>query len=255
VKKYLITSLSIISIFSGCATTTLETSSKMTNTVFITPVSKDKKTIYLAFRNTSGQNINLIKRLNEELIAKGYKVIDEPEDATFLLMVNVLYCDKKMESQAGSGAVAGGATGALISGYNSNSTTNAVVSGIGGALVGGVVAGLLEDTIYQMQVDISIREKIYGKVISSKNDISGQTSVQDSEKSGFMNEFSGNIKNSEASGSLNFNRLSSDNQKYETNFIEHKTTIFAEATKMDLTLENAIPLLETKISTQIAGLF
>ena len=37
--------------------------------------------------------------------------------------------------------------------------------------------------------------------------------------------------------------------------IEHSTRVFAEATQMRLTVAEAQPILEDKISTQIAGIF
>ena len=70
-----------------------------------------------------------------------------------------------------------------------------------------------------------------------------------------MNSFAGQVRNTDASGQLQSNMANSNAQTYETDFIEHKTMLFAEATKMNLTLEEATPILERKIATQIGGLF
>jgi Fe-S cluster biosynthesis and repair protein YggX len=70
-----------------------------------------------------------------------------------------------------------------------------------------------------------------------------------------MNGFAGQIKNANASGQLNSNIANANSQQYETDYIEHKTMLFAEATKMNLTLPEATPILEKQISNQIAGLF
>jgi hypothetical protein len=51
------------------------------------------------------------------------------------------------------------------------------------------------------------------------------------------------------------NSYSSSSQSYESDFIEHRTMMFAEATKMDLNLYEATPILEDKIAQQVAGLF
>lgn len=53
---------------------------------------------------------------------------------------------------------------------------------------------------------------------------------------------------------MNSNMASSNTQYYEGTHKEYKTVVFAEATKMNLTLEEATPILESKISNQIAGL-
>ncbi|MGE0051766.1 MAG: complement resistance protein TraT [Arcobacter sp.] len=241
--------------FSGCATTELQTSSKMTQSVFINPVAKSKRLIFVSSKNTSGQKINLENSILTELQAKGYTIIEDPEQATYVLMMNVLYCDKKQENNAAGGAVAAGAAGAGISAYNNGGAGQAIGVGLGAALVGGLLAKATEDTIYQMQVDILIREKANGKVYTSSATANGQSSVSDSGKAGFMNTFSGNIKNTDASGKLNSNMANATAQQYETNYIEHKTMLFAEATKMNLTLQEATPILEKQIANQIAGLF
>lgn len=241
--------------FTGCATTELQTNVKMTQSVFINPVRQDLKTIFVRTQNTSGQNINLEKAILDALMAKGYRVVDDPDMATYVLMMNVLYCDEKQENNASGGALGAGALGAGISAYNSHGATQPIAVGLGSALIGGLVGKALEDTIYQMQVDIVIREKAKGEVFSSSGSVQGQSSVRDTQRAGFVNSFGGNIGNVNATGHLNSNMANTTNQNFATDYIEHKTMLFAEATKMNLSLEEATPILEKQISNQIAGLF
>lgn len=250
-----LSAVGLMMIFAGCATSELQTSSKMSQSVFINPVAKSKRLIFVSSKNTSGQKINLEKTIISELEAKGYTVVDDPEMATYVLLTNVLYCDKKQENNATGGALAGGVAGAGVSGYNNNSGGQMVGAAIGTAVVGGLLAKLTEDTIYQMQVDIVIREKSNSTVAASNITASGQAGVSDSNKAGFVNSFGGDVKDVNATGHLKSNIANANSQEYETNFIEHKTTLFAEATKMDLTLAQATPILERQISVQIAGLF
>ena len=49
--------------------------------------------------------------------------------------------------------------------------------------------------------------------------------------------------------------LNAQSQSFETDYIEHKTMMFSEATKMKLTLEEATPILEKQIANQVVGLF
>lgn len=246
--------LSTVLLFmSGCATSQLQTSAKMSQSVFVNPVAKEKRTIFISMKNTSGTDIMLEPRVAQTLINKGYTVIDDPERATYVLMANVLYCNKKSENNVGSGAMMGGAAGAIAnSGSNARSMA---VAGLAGAVVGGLIGKATEDSIYQIQVDVVIREKAKGKVNAYSGTNSGQASVNDGRKSGFANSFGGPIRDNEASGKLNSNSYSSSSQSYESDFIEHRTMMFAEATKMDLTLDEAIPVLEQKIAHQIAGIF
>lgn len=242
-------------LFTGCATSELQTNAKMTQSVFISPVKKELMTIFISSKNTSGQKINLENTIVNELEAKGYKVVDDPDAATYVLMVNVLYCDKKQENNAAGGALGAGALGAGISGYNHGGSAATIGIGLGAALIGGLIGKATEDTIYQMQVDIMIREKAKGTVYASNSTASGQASVSDSKKSGFMNSFAGGAKDVNATGKLNSNTASANTQHFEADYIEHKTMMLAEATKMRLTLEEATPILEKQISNQIAGLF
>lgn len=242
-------------LFTGCATTELQTNAKMTQSVFINPVKKELRTIFVSTKNTSGQRINLENSIISELMAKGYRVVDDPDMATYVLMMNVLYCDKKQENNAAGGALAAGAVGAGVAGYNNGGAGGMAAAGLGAALVGGLLAKATEDTIYQMQVDIVIREKAKGPVYSTNSTASGQASVNDGKKSGFINSFGGSVKDTNATGHLNSNMASANTQSYESDFIEHKTMMLAEATKMRLTLQEATPILERQISNQIAGLF
>ena len=253
-KTSILGSLVLASIlFTGCGTSQLQTSAKMTQSVFINPVAKDKRTIFINMKNTSGANINLTQSIMQELSNKGYTLVDDPDASTYVLMANVLYCDKKSENNVATGAGMGGVAGAVAnSGSNGKSMA---VAGLAGMVVGGVIAKATEDTIYQIQVDIVIREKAKGKVTTTTGNVAGQASVQDGQKAGFINSFGGQIKNVDASGQLHNNMANTNAQTYETDFVEHKTMMFAEATKMSLTLEEATPILEKKIANQISGLF
>ena len=240
-------------VFTGCATSQLQTSAKMTQSVFINPVAKDKRTIFISTKNTSGTNINLEQKMVQALYAKGYTIVDDPEMATYVLMTNILYCNKKSENNVVGGAVMGGAAGALAnSGSNGRSMA---VAGVAGAVVGGLIGKATEDTIFQMQVDIVIREKAKGKVNAYTGTSSGQASVRDGQRSGALNSFGGPVRDADAAGRLNSNTYSSASQSYESDYIEHRTMMFAEATKMDLTLYEATPILEQQIAQQVAGLF
>ncbi|MCR2057268.1 complement resistance protein TraT, partial [Campylobacter helveticus] len=119
---------------------------------------------------------------------------------------------------------------------------------------GMLLGKLTEDTIYQMQVDINIKQKADGKVLTSSGNVSGQANVRDQRASGFLNSFGGNVR-SDKVGHLNSNQVNTTQQTYQGKYIEKSTIIFAEAVKTGLKLEEATPVLEDKIATQIAGLF
>ncbi|EOX1265287.1 complement resistance protein TraT, partial [Campylobacter upsaliensis] len=122
------------------------------------------------------------------------------------------------------------------------------------ALLGGLLAKVSEDTIYQMQVDVNIKQKIQNKVLNQNVNINSQASVRDKKASGFLNSFGGNVRN-EKIGQLNANLASSTQQSYESDYVERSTIILAEAVKTGLKLEEVSEILEDKITAQIAGLF
>lgn len=247
-------SLVAMSLLTGCVTTTLETTATMTQSIFINPVAKEKRIVFLNIKNTSGQNINLESKLRMLLEQKGYIITDNPDKATFILSTNVLYCDKKQENNAVGAAGVGAGVGAGVAAYNSNSMTAAVLTTGAIGLASGLIGKLTEDTIYQMQVDINIKQRAKGKVLNSKGTSQGQASVSDGRKSGFMNNFAGPVRGNKT-GRLNSNLSGSTAQTYESDYVEHVTMMFVEATKLNLKIEEAIPALEDKMANQIAGLF
>lgn len=106
-----------------------------------------------------------------------------------------------------------------------------------------------------MQVDINVRQRIEGGTINYNATDSGQSSVRDGQRAGFMNSFGGNVASTQGGSKLNSNQVQYSGQTYTGNYSEKSTKLFAEATKLNLTLQEAIPVLEDKISTQISGIF
>jgi hypothetical protein len=106
-----------------------------------------------------------------------------------------------------------------------------------------------------MVVDVNIKERTNQKVFTSTGAKIGQAKVDDNRRAGFMNSFGGNVRSVNGGGNLNDNIQETSNQQYETNFIEKNTRILAEATQMNLKLSEALPILEKKMSSQIAGIF
>ena len=252
--KMIFTSVLAMSLLSGCLTTSLQTNSTMSQSIFLDPVAKEKRVVFLNIKNTRSCQIHLEHKLKSNLEAKGYQISDDLENSTYILSTNVLYCDKKQENNTAGGALAGGAVGAGISAYNSSSVGGAIAAGAVGALLGGLLAKVSEDTIYQMQVDVNIKQKIQNKILNQNVNINSQASVRDKKASGFLNSFGGNVRN-EKIGQLNANLASSTQQSYESDYVERSTIILAEAVKTGLKLEEVSEILEDKITAQIAGLF
>src|SRR5579859_746936 len=93
-----ITTLSAMVALAGCQAAStainkqnLDVQTHMSDTVFLDPVAQDKKTVLVRVRNTSDHpEIDLKAPIVAALQAKGYRLVDDPEGAHFMLQLNVL---------------------------------------------------------------------------------------------------------------------------------------------------------------------
>ena len=161
--------------FSGCATTAgtgtsssglssgnVGLSTKMSSSIFLQPVSPQKKIVYVSVRNTStATGLNFRQELISGLIGEGYKITNNPKEANFMLMTNVLYIGKRTKSYTMAGALAGGFGGALI-GSRYNTGTGVVGGGLIGLAAGALVGAMFQHKAYMMVVDIQLEQRQAG---------------------------------------------------------------------------------------------
>ena len=89
-------------VISGCSAVhtavkkrNLDVQTKMSATIFLDPVSIDKRTVFLQFRNTSDkQEINFANEVRKAIVAKGYQLMADPEQAHYWIQANVLKVGK-----------------------------------------------------------------------------------------------------------------------------------------------------------------
>ena len=92
----------------------LQVSTKQSETIFLDPVSSAQKTVYVSVKNTSDEEIDIAPQLKTALSSHGYKVINNPNAAHYLLQANVLKVGKM--SIAASQSALGGGYGSAIAG-------------------------------------------------------------------------------------------------------------------------------------------
>ena len=165
-----------ISLLASCAATSvaiehrsLETQTQLSKTIFLDPVASSQKTMFISVKNTSDQAIDISQPLASAFRSHGYKVVNNPAQAHYILQANILKVGKmaKSASQSALGggfgsSIAGAATGAALGSFSSNS--NAMLAG---GVVGGV-AGLVADSLvknvnFTMITDIKITETGHAK--------------------------------------------------------------------------------------------
>lgn len=140
----------------GCAATErvidyseMKTDVKMDRSVFLQPISKSPKTVYVEVKHTTNRP-DLVGGFEPVLIGmiqgKGYQIVTNPHRADYLIQSNIRYIGTYYDGIMRDGVITGAAVGAL-----SGLAIARSAAGIaGGALVGGALG---------MGADIATRTK------------------------------------------------------------------------------------------------
>jgi len=235
-----------LSILSGCAAVhtsiakkDLDVQTKMSDTVFLDPVGPDKKTVFVQIRNTSDQSFDIEGAIVSALVARGYRVTQDPDAAHFRLLGNVLSVSKASPTAAEAalasgygGVFAGGATGAAVGGVT-HGWTGAVVGGAVGGILGGltetVANAAVKDVTYMVVTDIEITEKARPGVIVR----------QDSQQN--------------ASQGMGGRRTQTSSEVMDVK--KYRTRIVSTANKANLAYDEAAPQLTQGLIRSVSGLF
>jgi Enterobacterial TraT complement resistance protein len=171
----LVSLLGCAAVHTSIAKKDLDVQTKMSDTVFLDPVSPDKKVVFVQMRNTSDQPFDIEGPIVTAIAARGYRITLNPDEAHFRLLGNVLSVAKASPTAAEAalasgygGVLGGGALGATVGGATHGWTGAAV-----GGAVGGIVGGLTEtvanasvkDVTFMIVTDIEITEKARSGVI------------------------------------------------------------------------------------------
>jgi len=228
-------------VLSGCAgtikaieNTGMTTKVKMSDAVMLDPMNLEKnRSIYVRVANTSEmQELAFAQMLKDQLTSKGFKIVQNPSEAGYMIQAQVLYMSHvKDGSMTADAAAAGGAGGMLFgssigSGFRGNagaSLVGGIIGSVGGALIGKLVH---VDTFLGV-VDVQIKEKVEGGV-------SGTTTAD--------------VKTGSATTTHTTRAIQSD-------YIEYRTRIAASATQTNIDKVQAAAVLSDKLATQISGLF
>lgn len=160
----------------GCAATVtalkhkdLEVQTKMSETIFLDPVSPEKRTVWIEVKNTSDQEVDLSPLIGL-VTAKGYRVVSDPESAQYVLQVNCLFIGKASQAAIDQsvGVGYGGPLVGILAGAGAGAAIGRDPLGVGvGAVVGGVLGGaaeavagaLVKVVTYTVVTDVQISER------------------------------------------------------------------------------------------------
>ncbi len=162
-RNFLISLFAIPIFIGGCASLELQSRSMLTNQISIDGQKAKECSVFLAVKDFSEQNLTVLStEIQAKLSQRGYESVDAPEKAKYVLNANILFANNiagLKEMRASKGAIVGGIVGGAVGLGGSNFNGNA---GLAGLAIGGVAmalgAGLSENDIYRMVVDITVSE-------------------------------------------------------------------------------------------------
>lgn len=223
---------------SGCAATemaiqhhNLSVQTKMSNTIFLNPVPPSLETVYVQFRNTSDQSLDipaLTQQLDSSLETQGYRIVPYSQ-AHYLLQVNVLSIGKTTQSAADAalGAGYGGAlAGALAGGVIGQSFEGAGVGGLAGGAIGFIADSLVHTNYYDMVTDVQVG-------VRSKHSVSTASSA--------------NLQQGTST-------TTHQDTFQEGHWLYYRTRIVSTANQTDLSFKDAKPALEGQLVHSLSGI-
>jgi len=227
----------LAALVSGCAAVhtsiakrNLDVQTRISSAIFVDPVSRDKRTVYVFDRRAFKQFVVSEFSQNDN----GFRVIDNPDEAQFHMSVYVTKLEKTSPTAAeealkrGSG---GDVVGGIILGANIGGNRHG--GSVGGAILGaiGVTAAnaLVQDVLFLLVADVSIKERAR-QGVTVRKDIKLSTKDGDS-------------------GS------STQRASEVTDLKEYRTRIVTTANKANLEIEEAQPLMFQKTAFAISSFF
>ena len=235
----LVTLFGCAAIHTSVAKRNLDVQTKTSTAIFVDPVKKELRTVYVEVRsgvmefdrNSFKKNI-LAEFANN---GNGYRVTDDPEAAQYHLSVYVLTMEKASPTAAeaalrrgyvgGSGVVAGAAAGGLSTGSGKGMVQGALLGGLAET----VSNAFVQDVTFMLIADVQIKEKARKGVIVRKD--------------------------SQISAKVSDSGTSTQRVSEVTNLKEYRTRIVTTANKANLEIEEAQPLMFKKTAYAMSGFF
>lgn len=176
--------VSTTSLLAGCAATQLaiekhdlDVQTRMSDTIFLDPTAASKRTVFVQVRNTSDKpDFDIATDVASALSSKGYQVVNDPDQAQFILQANILQVGKAAPSAAReafggygaplSGVFMGAAGAAALGSVHAGPILGA---GLAGGLVEMVANAAVKDVYFTAVTDIQIKERQHSGVKSHES--------------------------------------------------------------------------------------
>lgn len=239
-KNVLVGGISLaVAALSGCAAISteinhgsLQTSTKMSNTIFLPPFPEDEKRVYVSVKNTSDQDVEIQNLVEQDLQQRGYTITTNVSGADAILQVNILQAGKSTQSAVSSAftdGFGGALLGATAGGLVGQDWQGAAVGGLAGAAVSSLADAVVKDVVYSMITDVQISAKVPDGIMTIQTTTSN------------LQQGTGTTVSSQSSAKSNM-------QLYQTRIV-------STADKTNLDFKEAKPILEKNLAHEIANLF
>jgi hypothetical protein len=243
-----ISSLAVIGLtLGGCAATQtmlakkdLDVQARTSTAIFVDPVTKEKRTIYLDVKSgvmefDRSQFKQFVSQQFTQINDNGYRIIDDPSKAQYTMVVYVLNLEQASPTAAqqalgqgyqGGAVMAGAAVGSVRS---QNHYSGAVTGGVVGGAAELITGNLVKDVTFMLVCDVQIKERAAKGVIVRKDSVV-------------------NTKTSDAG-------TSQQTSSEVSNTKEYRTRIVTTANKANLDLAEAQPVMFKKTAYAMSGFF
>lgn len=232
--------LGALALLAGCAATytglrykDLKVENKMTASIFLDPVAPPQRTVFVQVRNTSDKQFNLQGDVVAAVTKQGYKVVQDPNQAQYLLQANVLSVGEVDESAlekaklgAFGGPIAGAAVGAVLGG--SRPGTGAAIGAVAAGAAEVISGALVKVNTFMVVTDLQISERT---------------------KMGVSQTFRSDLK--QGTGRTTTSQQVSSTGQWK----KYQSRIVSSARQTNLTWPEAYPALRAGIAQAIGGVF
>jgi hypothetical protein len=231
-------------LLSACAATTtaiskreLDVQTRMSDSIFLEPLPPASRTIFVEVKNTSDrEDFNIEQDVKAAIHARGYRLVDNPKAAHYMLQANVLQAGKSSVTAAEDafasgfgGALFGAAVGAVGARAATKDTGSIIGGGLIGAAVESAAGAFVQDVTYSAITDIQVSERaLNGEVVTET--------------------FEQNL--GQGAGGQRIVRASST-----SNWKRYRTRVMSVANQANLEFDDAAPELISGLTRSIAGVF
>lgn len=256
----------------------------MSNSIFLNPPEVDDPAIFVRVRDTSGNNFNMQKDVEERIKQLGYAITKNAKRAVYVVQANVRLAQEvsafeiakldetkygqdtsKIVESVAKGAAAGAALGIGAGALSDGDFGETAAAGLAGGLVGGLLGGVVASSkdakrqeriaakqhtkFYTVLVDIEVRERIQGGEL--KRQVRAESETDEGISATATEEFVG-----ETVGGVSSRGSSQTTESYtETSeWKSHKARIIGKAKGKLIAFDDVRKDFSDKIAASIAEL-